>query len=407
VARLPGPTIRTSKEQPNVKGTITKRAGARGVAYRVRVDLDPDPLTGERRRRSGTFRTRKEAESQMAQWIADGERGMAIAPSRLTVGEYLQRWLDALEGVEPPTRRRYADLVRLHIAPQLGGRLLAKLTPLDVQALYADRKAAALSPTTINLLHNVLHRALKQAVEWDLIARNVTERVKAPRPKASEPVTWDAGQAVRFLAIAERTPDAALWWVALTTGMRRSELLGLQWSDVDLQRGTLNIHQARKRGEGNRWETGAPKTRKGRRQIVLPPSAIEALRAHRTRQLEQRLALGAAYQDQNYVFAGALGQPVHPNSLQSCFERLVKAAGLPRIKLHGLRHTNATVSLASGEHPKIVQERLGHSTISMTLDRYSHVTQSMQQEAAGRLETLLQTTREQLQAPTAQAARDV
>src|SRR4051812_47923589 len=272
----------------------------------------------------------------MAQWIADIERGTALDPTRLSVGDYLAQWLDALEGVGAPTRRRYADLVRLHIAPALGARLLAKLTPLDVQQLYADRKAAGLSPTTINLLHNCLHRALKQAVEWDLIVRNVTERVQAPRPKAPEPQTWDAEQVARFLAAAGTTNDAALWWVALTSGMRRSELLGLQWADVDVTQGVLNVSHARKRGKDNRWETGAPKTRKGRRQIALPSSAVEALRAHRTRQLEHRLAVGSYYQDEGYVFTSAEGRPLHPNSLQARFQSLVKHAELPRIKLHGL-----------------------------------------------------------------------
>lgn len=387
-----------------MKGTISKRTGPQGIAYRVRVDLGDDPATGQRHRRSGTFRTRKEAEAAMAQWIADVERGTTIEPTRLTVAEYLARWLDALEGVEPATHERYEALSRLHVAPTLGGRLLAKLTPLDVQQLYAACKAKGLSPTTISLLHNMLHHALKQAVEWDLIVRNVAERVAAPRPKAPEPAVWSAEQVARFLAVADAEPDAALWWVAVTSGMRRSELLGLQWRDVDLKRGVLNVQHARKRGADNRWETGAPKTRKGRRQIALPPSAVAALQAHRTAQLKRRLALGSAYADEDYVFAGTFGRPLHPRSLQYRYERLVKKAGLPYIKRHGLRHTNATVSRAAGEHPKIVQERLGHSSISMTLDRYSHVTPSMQQEAAARLEAVLQTARDRLAGtPTADA----
>ena len=197
---------------------------------------------------------------------------------------------------------------------------------------------------------------------------------------------WTGATASATTRAAPRSMRAA----ALATGMRCSELLGLPWRDVDLQRGILSVQHARKRGEGNRWETGAPKTRKGRRQIVLPPSAVGALRAHRTGQLEQRLALVAAYQDQGFVFAGDLGQPMHPNTLQARFEQMVRDAGVPRIKLHGLRHTNATVSLPNGEHPKIVQERLGHSTISMTLDRYSHVTESMQRDAAARFDAILE-----------------
>jgi integrase len=380
-----------------MQGSIQKRVGKRGVTWTAVVDLPPDPLTGKRRQKRLAATTKQEIERLVAEHIQRVTSGSYADAGKLTLRAYLARWLAALEGVSPATRRRYADLVRLHVVPVLGARLLVKLTPLDVQALYADRKASGLSPTSINLLHNMLHRALKQAVDWDLLPRNPTERVKAPRPAAPEPATWDATQVARFLAAADQTDDAALWRVALCTGMRRSELLGLAWADVDLERGVLNVRHARKRGEENRWETGAPKTRKGRRQIALPPSAVDALRQHRKAQLEYRLLLGGAYRDQGYVFAGDQGQPLHPNGLDHRFRRLVADAGLPWIKLHGLRHTNATVSLAAGEHPKIVQERLGHSTISMTLDRYSHVTESMQWEAAQRLDALLKTAAAQIQ----------
>jgi integrase len=372
-----------------MQGSIQKRIGKRGVTWTVVADMPPDPVTGRRRQKRISAPTKKEIEQLVAQHIQSVNTGTYVDASKLTLGDYLTQWLGALEGVGPATRRRYADLVRLHVVPVLGSRLLVKVTPLDVQALYSDRKAAGLSPTTTNLLHNMLHRALKQAVDWDMLLRNPTERVTAPRPAAPEPATWDAGQVARFLAAADATDDGALWRVAICTGMRRSELLGLQWADVDLERGVLNVRHARKRGEGNRWETGAPKTRKGRRQIALPPSAVEALRQHRRRQVEYRLQLGTAYHDQGYVFAGDEGQPMHPNVIAKRFARLVAVTSLPAIKLHGLRHTNATVSLAAGEHPKIVQERLGHSTISMTLDRYSHVTESMQREAAARLDALL------------------
>jgi integrase len=366
--------------------------------------MPPDPVTGKRRQKRLGARTKQEIEQLVAQHVQAVTTGTYVDATKLTLGAYLAQWLSTLEGVGPATRRRYADLVRLHVVPVLGSRPLAKLTPLDVQALYANRKAAGLSSTSVNLLHNMLHRALQQAVHWDLLVRNPTERVLAPRPTATEPATWTTAEVARFLAAADATDDAAMWRVAICTGMRRSELLGLQWADVDLERGVLNIQHARKRGEGNRWETGAPKTRKGRRQIALPPSAVEALRQHRRRQVEYRLQLGSAYQDNGCVFAGDQGQPMHPNVIAKRFERLSTAAGVPRIKLHGMRHTNATVSLAAGEHPKIVQERLGHSTISMTLDRYSHVTASMQQEAAQRLDALLSAAADQLDAPDGGAA---
>ena len=372
-----------------MQGSIQKRVGKRGVTWTAVVDLPPDPLTGKRRQKRLSAPTKREIEQRVAEHIQAVARGAAADPGKLTVAQFVARWLDSLDGVAPATRRRYADLLRLHALPQLGSRPLGQLSPLDLQQLYADRKAAGLSPTTLALLHNVLHRALQQAVRWDLLARNPAERVQAPRPRAPEPRVWDAAQLARFLAAADQTPDAALWWLACTTGMRRSELLGLHWADVDLDRGTLSVHHARKRGAGGRWELGAPKTRKGRRQLALSPRVVAALRQHRARQRALRLAYGAAYQDSGYVFTTDDGRPLHPNTLQARYRRLIAAAGLPYLPLHGLRHSYATVALASGEHPKIVQERLGHSTISMTLDRYSHVTASMQREAAARFEAVL------------------
>lgn len=210
-----------------MQGSIKKRVGKRGVTWTAVVDLPPDPITGKRRQKRLSAPTRKDIEHLVAEHVQTIEHGAYADAGKLTVAEFVTRWLGTLENVGPATRRRYTDLMRLHVLPLIGSRPLAKLTPLDLQGLYADRKAAGLSSTSINLLHNVLHRALKQAVDWDLLSRNVAERVKAPRPKPPEPKTWDAAQVARFLAAAEQTDEAALWRVAITTGMRRSELLGM------------------------------------------------------------------------------------------------------------------------------------------------------------------------------------
>jgi integrase len=374
-----------------MKGTITKRPGTHGIAYRVRVDLPPDPLTGERRRQTGTFRTRKEAESQMAQWIADIERGTAIDVTKLTVGEYLTQWLASLgESVRPQTQRRYADLLGQHTIPTLGHVALPKLAAPHVRALYADLLAAGLSNMTVRLVHMVLHRALKQAVHDGLLGRNVTEAVRAPRKTVPEYTAWTAEQAARFLATADQDAERALWRLAILTGLRRGELLGIKWDDLDFTRGTLAVRRSRSRSASGNWETGAPKTTSGRRSVALPRSVVDALRLHRTRQGEYRLRLGSAYRDEGWVFAGALGGPLHVNSLVCRFERLMTRAAVPRLRFHDLRHTAATLMLANGEHPKKVQAQLGHANIAITLDRYSHVTEGMQHEAADRLDVLLE-----------------
>jgi integrase len=260
--------------------------------------------------------------------------------------------------------------VRNHFEPEIGHVQLVKLSPLDVQHLYTEKLASGLSPTTVVFLHNILHKALKQAVRWGLLVRNVTEAVDPPQEAKPEYMTWNEQQVVRFLGIADEDKLAAFWRLALLTGMRRGELLGLKWEDIDITRGTLSVKRTLSRSGDGTYTLGAPKTTAGRRSIALPRSAVESLRRHRIKQWEARLALKGTYIDQDFVFADEIGEPLHPNTLRKRFLKLIAAAGVPIIRIHDLRHTSATLMLANGEHPKIVSERLGHANIGITLDRY-------------------------------------
>ncbi len=370
-----------------MRGYIEKR----GSSWSAIVDLPPDPVTGKRRRKRLTAPTKREVERLIASTIQAAQTGFTDA-GRVTVREFLDRWLDAAAPtLRPATRRRYADLVRLHILPTVGNVKVAKLGPADVQRLYADRLAAGLSPTSVRHVHGVLHRALDQAVRWGLLARNVTDTVDPPRRSTPEAKAWDARQVAAFLAVAGGDDLNALWRLALLAGLRRGELLGLDWTDLDLDRGTLAVRRTLSRGADSRLIAGEPKTASGRRQIALPTSAVDALRRHRLRRLELRLAAGPAHDDQGRVFTTDTGGPLHPNSLALRFRRLTEAAGLPAIRLHDLRHTCATLMLANGEHPKVVQERLGHADIAMTMNLYSHVTPDMQRHAADRLDAAIET----------------
>ncbi|HEV2109067.1 MAG TPA: tyrosine-type recombinase/integrase [Thermomicrobiales bacterium] len=374
-----------------MKGSIQKFTGKRGVSWYAVVDLGPDPVTGKRRQKRVSAPTRKACEERVRETIRIAEQGGMADAGKMTVREYLDRWLPSIEPtLRPSTHRRYSDLMRQHVVPVLGSIRLVKLSPLDVQRLYADRLAAGLSPTSVHQIHNVLHRALKQAVRWGMVNRNVTEAVDAPRPANPEYQTWDAKQVAAVFAVGDETELAALWRLALLTGMRRGELLGLMWPDVDLERGVLAVRRTRSRGTGGTWVFGAPKTAGGRRSIALPPSAVESLRHHRLRQLEQRLALGDAWEDCGIVFANESGAPLHVNSLAGRFRKLIATAGVPKIRFHDLRHTSATLMLLGGEHPKIVAERLGHSDVSITLNRYSHVSADMQCQAADRLDAMIE-----------------
>jgi integrase len=221
-----------------------------------------------------------------------------------------------------------------------------------------------------------------------MIPRNVAELVDAPRRTFPDVVTWKMEQVATFFAVSDEHYLAALWRLALLTGMRRGELLGLMWEDIDLDRGMLSVRRTLSRGKGGDWVLGQPKTQSGRRAIALPESCVASLRRHRAKQNSQRLRLGEVWQDSGFVFTGQQGQALHVNVLVTHFKSLIRKAGLPDLRFHDLRHTSATLLLAQGVHPKIVQERLGHADISMTLNRYSHVTPDMQRSAADTLDAV-------------------
>ncbi len=362
----------------------------RGKGWTVLIDAPRDPITGKRRQKRISAPTKREVEVLAAAFIASVERGEFADAGRLSVREYLDQWLAGVEQkLRPSTHRRYSDLMRKHVVPVVGNVKLDKLSPLQVQRLYADRLDAGLSPTTVHQIHNILHRSLKQAIRWGLLTRNPTESVDAPRPVNPECKTWNAEQTAAVLAVAEDDDLEALWRLALMCGLRRGELLGLQWQDIDLAQRTLAVRRTLSRGKGGVWVLGEPKTARGRRSIALPASCIESLRRHRTRQLEHRLKLGDLWHDHGFVFTNGTGGPLHVNSLVNRFRRLIISVGVPPIRFHDLRHTCATLHLAGSAHPKVVQELLGHSDVGITLNRYIHVSPHMQRHAAEMIDALL------------------
>lgn len=369
-----------------MKGSYERR----GNKWSAIIDLAVDPVTGKRRRKRITATTKREAERLVAEAIQSGAGGFA-PDGRMLVRDFFDQWLGTLESrLRPSTIRRYQDLTRLHLLPALGNVKIAKLTQADVQRLYADRLRSGLAPTTVRHLHGLLHRALSDAVRWDLVVRNVTESVDPPRRSTPEAKTWNVQQVASVLAAAADDELEALWRLALITGMRRGEILGLRWSDVDFDNGSLFVRRTMSRGASSRLEGGEPKTVSGRRRIALPASVLDSLRRHKVRQLEHRLAAGPAFRDQALVFANGTGGPLHPNSVASRFRTLAVRAGVPVIRFHDLRHTCATLMMAQGEHPKVVQERLGHADVAMTINLYSHVMPDMQRQAADRLDATLE-----------------
>jgi integrase len=380
-------------------GSIESRFGPRGKKWLARPNLPPGPSGERHRAKARVFTSKKDAETWLAEKALEREKGIVIDSGKLILARFVDRWLESLRhtNLAVSTRRRYADVLRLHVLPVLGHRQLRALSPLEIQELYATLQDGGLSAKTTSLIHTVLHKALKQAVNWDLIARNVTERVTPPPRPKPQVRGWDAAQTARFLAVADCHEYGALWRLALHTGMRRGELLGLKWNAVDFNKGTIRVEASRSRGEKGKFIDGKPKTVSGRRSFPLSAEMIEILRRHRTQQLEQRLAAGPAYEafpDGGYVFAQPNGRPLHPNTVARCYKHLIAEAGVPERRLHDTRHTNATLSLESGESVKEVSERLGHANIGITLDLYVHPGEATKREAANRFDAFLKAAQE-------------
>lgn len=325
--------------------------------------------------------SQKEVREKLARALADSQDGLFFDAGNLTVTEYLNRWLtdSVRDSVKRRTHESYVCIVNRHIVPAIGRCKLKALNPAQVQSLYRSKLDQGLSPTTVEHIHTTLHRALKQAVRWQLIPRNVCGAVTPPKRVRSDFEPLSGEQAKALLRAAKGERYEALYVLALTTGMRQGELLGLRWGDVDLDRGVLRIRRALVTGYGKQTYE-VPKTAKGRRSVALTPTAVAALRRH-----------GNGYEDDGPVFRNRVGGPVHPKNLvDRSFRPLLKRARLPQIRLHDLRYTAATLLLGKGVHPKIVQEMLGHANISITLDTYSHVLPNMQAPAVDAMQDTLE-----------------
>ena len=367
-----------SKKRGNGEGSIYRRKDGRWVGqYTIYTAMGP-------KYRYLYGKTRAAVAEKLTKAMADRNGGFIFDAGNLTVGEYLDSWLsDSVRGtVRPSTFERHQGIIRLHIKPSLGRVGLKKLTPAHVRRLHREKLDAGLTPATVRKIHSTLHKALSQAVADGLTPRNAAD-VKAPRPAPEEMQPLSEAEARAFLDAARGDRFEPLYMLAISTGLRRGELLGLRWKDVDLERGTLRVGRALVRERGH-YTLGETKTRRGRRQINLTPRTVNALRAHRKKQLEEKVRRADLYKDHGLIFASGVGTLVHPeNMVKRSFKPLLERSGLPEIRFHDLRHTCATLLLGRGIHPKFVQELLGHATIAMTLDTYSHYLPSMGDQAAG------------------------
>jgi integrase len=377
---------------------------APGTKWRYVVDVSQAKAQRKQVQKRG-FPTRKAAQAALTQLLEEVRQRTWVAPSRQTLKEFVENtWLPAIEiTIRPSTYDSYRRNLRLHVsAMPIGGVQLQEVEPSMLNRLYAqliagDDQHRRLSARSVSYVHVILHRVFRDAMKWSLLMRNPADAADPPRARPHESGAMRTWTAIELGTFLRGEPDdrlQGLWWLLASTGMRRGEALGLRWEDIDLDGLALSINRtlvttdARRVGDpGMAWSS--PKTAKGRRNVALDAVTITALKSHRKRQAEERLALGAGYQDQGLVFALLDGAPIHPKTVSYYFERRLQRLKLSRIRLHDLRHTHATLALQAGVHPKVVQERLGHANIGITLDTYSHVTPAMQSDAAERVASLL------------------
>jgi integrase len=283
--------------------------------------------------------------------------------------------------MSPRTLHGYRGYVTRYIDPTIGNVALQKLTPRHVQDVYAGMLKRGLSNTTIVQLHRILKEALSHAVKWEILTRNVADATSPPRIQHKPVEMWDENTIYRFKEAAEQSRFSDLYDLTVLTGLRRSELCGLQWDIIDLVGRRLSVVKTLQRIKGYGLVEGQPKTQRSRRSIALPPQAVDALYSIKNQQTAQQLEAGPIWNNTGYVFTQADGSPIAPDMISKDFCSIVRKAGLPHLTFHGLRHAHATLFLTYGVHLKTVSERLGHSSIAITADTYSHVLPGLQEEA--------------------------
>jgi integrase len=369
-------------------GSLKKRSEK---SWSIVLYLGRDPITGKKKQSWRTVHgTKKDAERELNRLLHELDTGAYIDPSRLTVGEYLDKWLDyAKTNVSGKTYERYEGIVRDHLKPALGAHLLTKLQPLHVQAHYSaslkngrkDGRDGGLSAQTVVHHHSVLREALNRAVKWGLVARNVADAVEPPRPEKFEMKAIDETQTAWLIEASERTRLYIPILLAVTTGMRRGEILALRWQDVELGHGFLTVRRSLQQTKAGGLKFKPTKGNRPR-PISIPQLLTDALTEHSAQQGARKAAFGSDFQDHDLVCCVEDGAIWKPSAFTSAYRDLLRRRKIRNIRFHDLRHSHASQLLRAGINPKVISERLGHSKVAFTLDVYSHLLPGMQEEAA-------------------------
>lgn len=378
-----------------MRGHITKRGKD---SYTIVLNLGRDPSTGKRKQQWVSVKgTKKDAEKRLAELLHQLDTGTFMKPGKTTLAEFLERWLKdyVWSNLAPKTAEGYEHIVRRHLIPSLGNILLTQLKPEHLHRYYSQKLSSGrcdgkggLSPKTVRHHHITLHNALQTALQWGLIMRNPADAVTAPRVQRHEMQTWNEDDIKRFLNAAKDSEYYPIFYLALFTGMRRSEILALRWSDIDFIYSQVYMSRSLHHLRDGSIIFRQPKTAKGNRTIALPPSAVLAFEDYRRKQEGLCLLAGKPLTDNDLVFRHIDGKPFLPDTVTHAWIKLVRRTGLKSIRLHDARHTHASLMLKQGIHPKVVQERLGHSSIQITLDTYSHVAPGLQEAAAKKFDEI-------------------
>ncbi len=376
-----------------MKGHIRERSPGH---WAIILDI-VDPVTGKRRRKWHSFRgTKWEAQIERSRLVTEISRGTYVEADKATVAQFLDRWLDSVSlRVSPRTHERYSEICRKNLAPLVGALPLSKLRPDQIseaygRALKSGRRdgSGGLSPRTVHHMHRLLKQALATAVRWGAIARNPADLVDPPKVEKGAMRALDARETARLIGHFRDTRMHVPVLLAALCGLRRGEIAALRWRSADLERGQLSVAAS---VEQTKAGIRIKETKSGKaRTVALPSLVVSELRRHRARQAEDLLRLGVRLGDDSHIVCREDGEPLQPNSLTHEFVRILALApDLPKVRFHDLRHTHATQLLAAGVHPKVAQERLGHSTIGITLDLYSHVMPGMQEDAAAKVDAAI------------------
>jgi integrase len=372
-----------------MRGHIEKRGKN---SYSIAISLGKDATTGKYKYQWTTVKgTKKETEKRLSELLHQLDNGTFIKPGKTTLAEYLEKWLKdyAKPNLSPRGFERYESIARVHLIPSLGNISLTQLRSEHLQAHYSAKLNEGLSPLTVRYHHIVLHKALQTAVKWGLVSRNVADGVDVPHIHRNEMQTWDEFEITHFLEVAKDSPYYTLFFTALYTGMRRSEMLALRWQDIDFLFSQVSVSRSLHQLKDGSYVFTQPKSAKSRRTIALSPSAILTLQENKEKQEATRAKLGVPLKDDDLVFSTLEGKPLRPNTVSRAWTMLAARAGVKVIRLHDARHTHASLMLKQGVHPKIVQERLGHASIQITLDTYSHVAPGLQEAAAAQFDKLV------------------